>query len=79
MSHPTFAETAHHLVGYHPPKDQATADKLGDIRDAFDELIERVRPHVPEGPDATLAARSIHRACQDVIASVILNQEGTSS
>lgn len=75
--HPTFAETAKHLCGYHPPKDALTVVDLGTIRDAFETLIETVEPIVPEGPDATVAARSIHRACQDVIAAVILNQEAT--
>lgn len=73
--HPTFPELAHHLCGYHPPKDQATAETLGHIRAAFGRLIHDVATYVPDGPDATLAARTIHRACQDVIASIILNQE----
>lgn len=77
MTHPTFADLAHHLVDYHPPKDQATADLLGAVREGFHLLIDHVAQAVPDGPDATLAARSIHRACQDVIASIILNQEGT--
>jgi hypothetical protein len=76
--HPSFADLAHHLVGYHPPKDQATADQLGDVRAAFDRLIDDVAPLLPEGPDATLAARTIHDACQRCIATIILDQKETS-
>lgn len=76
MTYPTFAETAHHLVGYHPPQDSDTADALGEIRDAYDALIDKVAAHVPEGSDATVAARAIHTACQACIAAVILNQSG---
>jgi hypothetical protein len=74
-AHRDFADLAHHLVGYHPPKDGEVALQLGKIRNAFDHLIDVVAGHIPEGPDATLAARAIHDACQRCIAAVILNQE----
>jgi hypothetical protein len=75
MTYPTFAETATRLVSFHPPKDAATGDVLGDIRDAFKNAIDRVTPHIPEGPDAQIAARKIHDACQACLAAVVLNQE----
>lgn len=71
---PDFRSLAKHLVGYHPPKDTDTAEKLGFIRDSFDDLIDAVSLVIPEGADATLAARAIHDACQRCIAAVILNQ-----
>lgn len=71
---PDFHSLASHLCGYHSPKDVDTAHQLGYIRDAFQELIDTVDSAIPEGPDATLAARAIHDACQRCIAAVILNQ-----
>jgi len=70
----TFAELSHHLVGYHPPRDPKTVAALGLVRHAFDDVIDRLAPYIPEGPDATLAARAIHDACQRCIAAIILNQ-----
>lgn len=75
MAYPSFSELAHHLVRLHSPKDSEVAARLDEVRLAFGELIDRVAPHVPQGADATHAARAVHRACQDVIASIVLNQE----
>lgn len=68
--HPTFAELAHDLVRYR----QGTVDqceRLDLVREAFGELIDRLADLVPDGPDATLAARTLHRACQDVVFSIV--------
>lgn len=73
-----FGNLARHLCGYHPPADQETADRLGEIRDAYKDLIERIEFLLPDAtPETTLAARAIHDACQRSIAAVILNQQTT--
>lgn len=75
MTHPTFRELAADLVDHHPPKTPETGDALDGIRFAFRDLIDRVSLSVPDGPDATIAARRIHDACQACIFAVVHNQE----
>jgi hypothetical protein len=75
MAYPTFAERAHHITRHHAPKDLETGEKLDTVREAFAELIDKVAPAVPAGPDATTAANDIGAACQSVIAAIVRNQE----
>jgi hypothetical protein len=74
MAFPTFTETAHRLVGHRPPETDEVGRQLDDVRGAFDELIDRVAPSVPEGPDSQIAARRIHDACQAVISAIVHGQ-----
>jgi hypothetical protein len=71
--HPTFAEMAADLIQLYRP-DEPTADKLDHVRDLFQALVVELDGLVPDGPDATLAAQSLHRACQDVIFAIVHNQ-----
>jgi hypothetical protein len=73
MAYPTFAELAHRLVDAAVYRDDRA--EVGRVAGAFHELIDGVADVVPSGPDATHAARDIHRACQSVITSITLNQE----
>lgn len=75
-AHPTFADMAHDLVRYHPPKNSSMADHLAGIRFAFDDLIDRLSLVIPNGPDAVIAAHKIHDACQAAIFARIHNQDG---
>lgn len=75
MAFPTFTETARRLIAHRPPQDQDVAERLDDIRAAFDALVDHIEDHVPEGPDAQIAARRIHDACQAVISAVVHGQE----
>lgn len=77
MAFPTFAERAHHITRHHAPKDLETGEKLDTVREAFGELIDKVAPLIPAGPDATTAANLVGDACQSVIASIVRNQEKT--
>lgn len=73
-THPGFSELASDLVELKRP-DEVTGYALDNVRSAFADLIAAIGGYVPDGPDATVAARSIHRACQDVIFAVVHNQE----
>ena len=73
-THPGFYEVAHDLVQLYRP-DELTAQALDSVRALFGELIDELAPMVPDGPDATLAARSLHRACQDVVFAIVHNQQ----
>lgn len=75
MSHPTFSELADDLVSHHPPKTPEVGRVLDSVRNSFRDLIESLSRLVPEGPDATIAARRIHDACQACIFAVVHNQE----
>jgi hypothetical protein len=72
-SHPGFAEVALDLVQLYRP-DEPTAEKLDHVRLLFAGLIDDLDGLVPTGPDATLAARSVHRACQDVVFAIVHRQ-----
>jgi hypothetical protein len=74
VTYPTFGEVAHDLIKHRPPATPEVGDMLDHVRWAFDQLVEQLDDMVPAGSDATLAARSIHRACQDVIFAVVHNQ-----
>jgi hypothetical protein len=74
MAFPTFTETAHRLVAHRPPEDSVVSQQLDDVRAAFDALIDRVGPYVLDGPDAQVAARKIHDACQGVISAIVHGQ-----
>lgn len=74
-----FGKLARRLVGYHPPQDETTAQRLGEIRNAYEDMITRIEFLLPDAtPETTLAARAIHDACQRCISAVILNQEPNS-
>lgn len=76
-SHPTFAEIARDLVRFQPPKDDKVRARLDEVRAIFTDAIDALAGHVPDGPDATLAARKIHDACQACIFAIVHNQDGT--
>jgi hypothetical protein len=76
MAFPTFAETTRRLIAHRPPRDQAVADQLDQVRAAFDRLVLDIEDFVPEGPDAQIAARRIHDACQSVISAIVHGQAG---
>jgi predicted ABC-type ATPase len=71
----SFKEMGHDLIRHQPPKQQDTADKLDAVRTAFHMLIDDIEQHMSYDQDSMLAARSIHRACQDVIFAIVHNQE----
>jgi hypothetical protein len=75
MTHPTFRDLASDLVDHHPPQNARTGAALDGIRFAFRDLIDLLALVVPDGPDATIAARKIHDACQACIFAVVHNQE----
>jgi hypothetical protein len=73
MAYPTFAELAHRLIEPYPAADQSMASQLKQVNEAFDLLIEHLAPVVPAGPEATHAARDIHRAAQSVITAIVIS------
>lgn len=75
MAFPTFTETARRLCAHRPPQDAEVSEHLDQVRHAFDALIDHVEDFVPEGPDAQIAARRIHDACQAVISAIVHGQE----
>lgn len=75
MTYPTFKQEADRLCAHRPPQTPEASEALDNVRDAFDELTARLDSYLPEpNPDATFAARSVHRACQDVISAIVHNQ-----
>lgn len=71
-----FGDLARRLVGYHPPVDEEVAQRLGEIRNAYADMISRIEFLLPDAtPETTLAARAIHDACQRCISAVIHNQQ----
>lgn len=74
MGYPTFSEQAHDFVTLYRPEG-GTAEKLDVVRGQFHNLIDNIGPLIPNGPDASLAARAIHDACQKCIFAIVHNQE----
>jgi hypothetical protein len=74
MSLPTFGELADDFVSFHPPLTPECREALENVRAAFKDMIEGIEHLVPDGPDATLAARKVHDACQACIFAVVHNQ-----
>ena len=74
MAFPTFGETAQRLIAHQPPKTPDVGYQLDDVREAFGDLVDRIAPAVPEGPDAQIAARKVHDACQAVISAIVHGQ-----
>jgi hypothetical protein len=70
MAFPTFQELSHALVQYEPA-DGELGEKLDQVRGCFQNLIDDVAVFVPNDANGTLAARSIHAACQAVILAMI--------
>lgn len=74
MGFPSFSEQAHDFVTLYRPEG-GTAEKLDLVRGQFHNLIDNIGPLVPNGPDASKAARDLHTACQSVIFAIVHNQE----
>lgn len=62
------------LLTLHPPRDQATAQRMDEVRAAYKEAGHAMVDRLPDGPDQTLAIRELHNACMKAIAAIACNQ-----
>ena len=63
------------LFTLHPPKSISVEANMDMFREKFIDLGHEIVTHIPRTPDRTIAIRSLHRACMDVIAAIACNQD----
>lgn len=68
-------DQALHNVGYHPPKDEQTAEDLGQIRSMFAGILTAIDPLLPDGREKALCYTHIEEACMYAMAAIVRNQE----
>lgn len=68
-------ELVDRLFVLHPPATTDVAHLMDDVRYRYIHLANDAVRLVPRTPDRTIALRSLHRACMDMIAAIACNQE----
>lgn len=76
--HPGQLDQALHNIGYHPPKDEETAEALDMIRESFKLQLGTIDPLMPDGREKALCFTHIEEACMYAIAAVVRNQHPES-